>query len=115
MQFLAIYRVRFKPRAEYRGRTLRPSLLQFAGRELIVQTWWMMNDDDRYPGEWALGRPSGHGHRIDVDLFERPWDDVPPGVSWSERADYCAMWIASGDVEVLEQVPDGISDMMARG
>lgn len=73
-------RVKLAFRPEYNGRPVKPKLVQFNGWEFNVQALWLMDDEDKYPGEWALG---GFGS-CDV-LFKTT------GMSW----------IASGDVEVI--------------
>lgn len=69
-------------RKEYKGRQIRPEALAIDGMEIELMAGWMMENDDPYPGEWAL----------------------QPAVRLSEQADLFQLavgWIASGDVVVL--------------
>lgn len=42
------------PRATYMGRELKPGLAETAGMQFDLVAAWMMEDDDPYPGEYAL-------------------------------------------------------------
>ena len=44
----------FRPRAEYKGRATRPGMMEKAGTRFVLRTLWLMDNDDPYPGEFAL-------------------------------------------------------------
>lgn len=44
-------------RKEYKGRQIRPEALAIDGQVLELTPLWLMDEDDPYPGEWALGEP----------------------------------------------------------
>lgn len=70
--------VTFSPRESYNGQAAMPDLLARAGEALQVVPLWLMDDDDPYPGEWALGAPGGG------ELLGRSWiasGDVSPCAS----------------------------------
>ncbi len=69
---------KFTPR-EGEGYELKPELRQYIGKELELRKLWLMDEDDPYPNEWALGNSNRY-------------EDVLPDLTW----------IASGDVEVLQ-------------
>jgi hypothetical protein len=69
----------FTPRESYCGRPLREDLREHIGRRLMLRALWLMDEGDKYPGEWALGSAA-------------PDTSVFPDV----------YWIASGDVTVQE-------------
>lgn len=73
------YRVRVRMRSDGRYR-LKPGLSSLDGRELTVTVGWRIDADDSalYAGEWAL-------RSLELDEW---------GITW----------IASGDVEVLEEI-----------
>lgn len=73
------FEVVFLPRKVYCGRALRPDLAKHSGTRIRVRALWLMESDELYPGEWALG-PAGNA----PDVFGR-------------------QWIASGDVRVITQ------------
>ncbi len=73
-------RVSFWPRASYQGREALAGMLSQTGAQLSVVPLWQMDEDDPYPGEWALGAPD-YG-----ELLGRSW-------------------IASGDVVPLDPQP----------
>lgn len=70
----------FRPRAEYQGRTTKPGMAEKAGTRFVLRTMWLMDDDDPYPGEYALSTIDSCG-----GLMEQL------GIAW----------VASGDVVVL--------------
>jgi hypothetical protein len=70
-------RCRLTPRETYDGRPVRDDVRPFIGTDATLVPLWPMDDDDKYPGEWALGAPDYS------DVFGRAW-------------------VASGDVTVLE-------------
>lgn len=65
----------FRPRQQFKVNPVKPELAKLAGQRLRLNALWLMDEQDKYPGEWALGSNKGH-------------EDVLPGV----------IWIASGDV-----------------
>lgn len=67
----------FEPRPTYRGRPLRPDHEALRGTRLELVAMWLMDEDDPYPGEYALSSPDSC--RSLVEAF---------GVGW----------VASGDV-----------------
>jgi len=83
--------VELAPRPVYRGRAAIPKLLALAGTRLWVRPLWLMDENDLYPGEWALGHPN----RI---------SDVIAG----------RFWIASGDVKTLGRPLNGLSQEQAK-
>lgn len=60
-------RVIFRPRPVYQGSQVMPRLMFFAGTHLLVRPLWLMDKDDPYPGEWALGAADGYS------LLGRSW------------------------------------------
>jgi hypothetical protein len=69
----------FTPRSEDNGNKIREELIKHIGSIVKVKTMWLMNNNDPYPGEWALG-----SNEYGKDIFGRTW-------------------IASGDVtEIME-------------
>ena len=71
----------FRPRRKYKERDPKRGMLKKAGTHLTLTAMWKMDDDDPYPGEYALGAPG----LLDV-----------LGV----------VWIASGDVVALHKQKD---------
>lgn len=71
---------RFTPRTEYAGRELKSGLENLYNKTLHLRGLWLMDENDPYPDEWALG---------DV-LTSTVLEDV--GLAW----------IASGDVTLIE-------------
>lgn len=71
---------RIKPRPMYDGRPVKQSALLREGMLVQLTALWQCEEDERYPGEWALALPVG-------DTFSVLG---------------CG-WIASGDVELLEK------------
>lgn len=49
----------FRPRPEYRGKVLKPELADKAGQLILLSKLWLMDEDDPYPGEYALGSAFG--------------------------------------------------------
>ena len=82
-----VYRCRVKIRDfDPSGNAAIPALRDYLnGKEFILRPMWIGDDDDKYPNEWAM-------------MFSRPdWTAMrSTGLDVS--------WIASGDVEVLEQL-----------
>ncbi len=74
-------KVIFKPRLKYETRGLKPGIIEHINKELIVRPCWLMSETDAYPGEWALGPAN-------------PSEYLLPNIHW----------IASGDVEFVEEV-----------
>ena len=74
---------RIKIRPEYEGRKASPKAQELNGQIHLMQVLWLQDDEDNYPGEYAL----------------RP-DDKDIWFKWSKENG--VGWIASGDVEILE-------------
>jgi hypothetical protein len=75
-------RVLFAPRVQHNGNALLPGMQAFAGEALDLTPLWLQDDDDPYPGEWALGT-ADHGF-----VLGRAWissGDVcePPNMEFS--------------------------------
>ena len=70
----------YTPREQYLGRELLPGQKELTGRHIKLVALWLMDEDDPYPGEWAL-----------TSLKER--NKIYRGFGLS--------WIASGDVVEL--------------
>lgn len=70
----------FRPRAEYKGRATKPGLTEKAGARFVLRALWLMEDDDAYPGEYALSTVDSCGGLMKT-----------LGIAW----------VASGDVFVL--------------
>lgn len=67
-------------RTEYKSREIKPTCKELDGKELGLYVLWHMDEGDPYPNEWALGeRKAG------------------------ALAEAGITWIASGDVEVINQ------------
>lgn len=67
------------PRPEYKGLQCYPELLAAAGERLTLRVLWDMDENDKYPGEWAV-------ERVDRELI------------------HGRSWIASGDVTIVAKV-----------
>ena len=65
------------PRLEYKGRKVKQSVENLRSKVLVLDVLWLMDDEDQYPGEFALTTQGGC-----CELFGLS------GISW----------IASGDV-----------------
>lgn len=79
IQQFALYRVRLALRDSYRGRPQKHGMAALDGREMVLSPVWLMDERDRYPGEWTL---------------------------WGQEL-YAAAgipWVASGDVEIIDVV-----------
>jgi hypothetical protein len=70
----------FRPRAEYNGRATKPGMTEKAGTRYVLRTMWLMDEDDPYPGEYALSTVDSCGGLMET-----------LGIAW----------VASGDVVVL--------------
>ncbi len=44
----------YTPRDTYRGRELLPGQKELTGKRIKLVALWLMDEDDPYPGEWAL-------------------------------------------------------------
>lgn len=77
------YKCKINLREEFEGNLLKPKVKQLQGVTLILQALWVCGTDEKYHGEWAMG------YRDEED---------------SEKLlkDACILWIASGDLEILE-------------
>lgn len=73
----------YTPRAEYKGRKLKPGLAEKAGLRFVLRTMWLMDKDDSYPGEYALST---------LDSSDGVFKHLGLG------------WVASGDVTVVPNV-----------
>lgn len=74
-------RVMLRSRPTYKGRAVKPGALALDGQTFDLMVGWLMDEDDPYPGEWAL---------------------VPRDRETSLRLYEADMgWIASGDVQVV--------------
>ena len=80
IEHLETYHCRIKQRAEYSGKKLKPSCTSLEGKEIELQAMWRMDDDDKYPDEWAMGGVDSCRELLEL-----------AGITW----------IASGDVEIL--------------
>lgn len=67
-------------RPTFNGRPARPSALALNGKTMTLEALWIGDDDDPYPGEWAMGLP-----------FDPASVDSPN-------------WLASGDVKVIRAI-----------
>ena len=70
---------KFTPRKTCRGMAMRQELESRIGETLNLTPLFLMGDNDKYPGEWALGAADRRS-----DVFGRAW-------------------VASGDVTPIEQ------------
>jgi hypothetical protein len=68
-------------RETYLGMSLKTEVAALRGAVVHLTPLWQCEDDERYPGEWALGDARGHDALGEA------------GISW----------IASGDVTVLNE------------
>lgn len=75
------YRCKIKIRPEYEGRKPKPECLKLNDVISDFQVMFWMDKEDNYPDEWAL---------------------VPVVCNLFRGANI--VWIASGDVEVLEEI-----------
>lgn len=82
-----VYRVKVVPR-DNNLYVMKPGCEVLTGQELIVTAMWIIKEDEStlYAKEWALG----------------PWRQSQPTKDLLEKA--YITWIASGDVEVLEEL-----------
>lgn len=58
----------FTPRPEVNGRSMMPEMAQHIGKTVKVVPLWLMDENDPYPGEWALGAADRRS-----DVFGRGW------------------------------------------
>jgi hypothetical protein len=72
----------FTPRPEYKNRPALPDLLEHSGTVLKCRIGWQMDEEDPYPGEWAV-----------ISAF--PDDPLLLGRTW----------IASGDLTLFMVPP----------
>jgi hypothetical protein len=99
-------KVRFTPRPQYKDRAALDGILQHSGQIIEVTPLWLQDDEDPYPGEWALGSP-----KVSESLFDRVWiasGDVTPLPDINIQLDEA--WyqnrIPLADGEVVASVPD---------
>lgn len=72
------------------GRAVRPDCEAMDGLRVTVQAGWRMDEDDKYPGEWAMLFPS------------------------TQRG-FPVHWIASGDLTDIEELSQGRACGALRG
>jgi hypothetical protein len=81
LQQFQVVTATIRQRLQANGNALKPGVQLIDGKQINLRVLWLIeDDDDRYPGEWALG---GADARANAVL----------------RAAEIS-WIASGDVEV---------------
>ena len=80
IKHLGRYKCKVKLRLSYDGRPLKSGAKALNGKVLILEASWLQDEDDQYPGEWALSS-------INCDLHEITGGAVS--------------LISSGDVEIL--------------
>ncbi len=69
----------------YKGRKANSKLANiYNGKIMVMKAMWCMEDDGKYPGEWAM---------VPADNDE-----------WIKMCEVTA-WIASGDIEILNEIP----------
>ncbi len=61
----------YTPRDQYRGRTLLPGHKELTGQRIKLVALWLMDEDDPYPGEWAL-TSAGNNDPL-YKIFGRAW------------------------------------------
>jgi len=83
---LRFYRCRINMRSPYKGRTIKPECGPLQGKIVELQSMWLQDDEDNYPGEWAMGPYEVNGES--AILLTKA---IIP-------------WISSGDLEILEEI-----------
>lgn len=83
-----IYEVEVAMRDTHQGNVVKSSCLNLQGKKFILEVLWKMNDDDSYPGEYALGDAAA---------------GITMGINTLFKEAKIA-WIASGDVKVLRKL-----------
>ncbi len=89
IQLYHSYRCRIAMRPLYNGNPVKPELQGLQGQEFLLRAMWLQDDQDTYPGEWAMG---------DAHIASDPI------LRLLSASGGHLTWIASGDVEVLEEV-----------
>lgn len=84
MEQFESYFCKINIRLEYEGSKAKPKSLLLNGEILKMKVMWYMGKEDRYPGEYAL-----------IPEDKTVWND------WNRN--YDTLWIASGDVEFMEE------------
>ena len=84
IEHLGRYKCKVKLRPSYDGRPLKDGAKALDGKILILQADWVQDDDDQYPGEWALS-----------SIYFNELSMITGGA---------VSWISSGDVEILGAV-----------
>lgn len=74
------YKVLVKLRPTWRGQPLKQRVAELQGQTITVEAGWLMDEDDQYPGEWAM--------LVSEEVIDK----------------YHISWIASGDLEILNKV-----------
>jgi hypothetical protein len=77
-----LYLCTVEPRPSFKGAILKDEAKRMAGKCFILQAYWLQDENDPYPGEWALGDNHELGRYEDFDLA----------------------WISSGDVRIVRLV-----------
>lgn len=75
---LKVYMCRIKIRPEYKGMIAKPEIEKMNGELVHLQAWWLQDEDDKYPGEWAMGSEDGVNNQLPI-------------------------WISSGDLDILPE------------
>jgi hypothetical protein len=83
-----IYEAEVAMRTTYNGSAVKSSCLNLQGKKFFLEVLWKMNDDDPYPGEYALGDAQASVTVGKNTLFKEAR----------------IAWIASGDVKILRQL-----------
>ena len=85
MVSLRKYKCKIKLRKEYKGQILKEGLKLLEGKEIVLEALWLMDTEDPYPGEWAMGPVSIEDKKL---MF----------------ANCNISWIASGDIQIINVV-----------
>lgn len=80
------YLCRIRIRPEHNGNKPKPETMTLDGRVVELEAMWPMGENDRYPGEWAMGRPSWKGRAL----------------QYGPAPEDFLTWIASGDLEFID-------------
>jgi hypothetical protein len=78
-----IYKCKIKLRPTYKGRPLKEKVKQLDGKIFELECMWQCEEDENYPGEYAMG----------------PRDNKKAREAFM-KADIG--WMASGDMEILD-------------
>lgn len=94
MEQYEVVACRLKPRTEFHGRPIKEKIKPFIGAKLLLTVGWIMDENDPYPGEYALFGADKASKDI-IDAMD-------------------TTWIASGDIEVVEFGSDVVEVQIAR-